>query len=103
RGRGGIRFDGRRPALGSGRLEVALEVALANRGRELFALACGRRPVRLLQDDVGCDADGLDRAPGRRVVERRREPQTRAVLERVDGLDRALAEGRRAEHERALL
>src|SRR5690606_8593867 len=90
-------------------LEVALEVALAQRAAasalERVAPA-GQRLVLLAargHRDVGRDADLLDRATRRRVVERGGEAQARAVLERVDGLHRALAEGVLAEHERAAL
>src|SRR5262249_55415672 len=85
-------------------LAVALEVATQRR------LSARVGPLlelirNFLQDlDVGRDALGLDRAPGRREVARRGEPQ-RAVAgaERNDGLHRALAERAGADNGRALV
>src|SRR5215471_2763065 len=54
-----------------------------------------------LDDDVGGDALAVDRATLRREVLRRREPEPRAVGQRDDRLHRALAEGLRADDNRA--
>ena len=57
----------------------------------------------LLDDDVGIDALGLDRAVRRRVVARRRQPDRAVGAERDDRLHRALAERARADDGRALV
>src|SRR3990172_8379288 len=67
-------------------------------------LALTRSPVfflRQLDHDVGRDALAVDGAPLRRVVLRGRQPESRPVGERDDRLHRALAEGLRADDDRA--
>src|SRR5690606_23334049 len=54
----------------------------------------------LLDDDVGCDAERLDRAPGRRVVARGRESHGTVILHRDDRLHRSLAEALGADDDR---
>ena len=56
-----------------------------------------------LDQDVGLDADLLDGATARQVVQRRRQAQARPVVERDDGLDRALAEGLTTQHQRPVV
>src|SRR2546430_17525304 len=67
----------------------------------------GRLPVFLrvlgeLDHDVRRDALAVDRAAVRREVLRGRQPEPRAVRERDDRLDGALADGLRAENDLAL-
>ena len=56
-----------------------------------------------LDDDVGDDALGLDRAAARRVVACRGQLDRGAVVHRQDGLHRALAEALRAQHDGPLV
>ena len=84
------RHVGRRAAL---LVLVVLEVA-AQPGLALGLVLALELVRDLLQDlDVGLDALGLDRAAGRGVVARRRQPDGAVAAERDDGLDGALAEG----------
>ena len=81
-------------------LQMALERGLAL--GVVLALEVGRRVLE--HGDVGLDALGLDRTARGRVIARRGQAQGAVVLaERNDGLDRALAEGARAEQRRALV
>src|SRR2546426_7998385 len=82
--------------------QVARQVRLAQQ-RAVAAFVALGKDGRLLHHDVGHDAGRLDRAAARREVARGRQAQRRAVVERQDGLHRALAEGLRAEDEGALV
>src|SRR5439155_75605 len=82
--------------------QVARQVRLAQQ-RAIAALVALGEHGRLLHHDVGDDAGRLDRPAARREVARGREPQRRAVVERQDGLHRALAEGRGTQDEGALV
>src|SRR5215203_2527880 len=94
------RHVGRRAAL---LVLVVLEVA-AQPGLALGLVLALELVRDLLQDlDVRLDALGLDRAAGRGVVARRRQPDGAVAAERDDGLDGALAEGAGAEHRAALV
>src|SRR5215211_6151287 len=82
------RHVGRRAAL---LVLVVLEVA-AQPGLALGLVLALELVRDLLQDlDVGLDALGLDRAAGRGVIARRRQPDGAVAAERDDGLDGALA------------
>ena len=60
--------------------------------------------LRQADDDIGADALALDRAAGRRVVERRRQPQGAVpAFERDDRLHRALAKAAGAHDRRAVI
>jgi hypothetical protein len=76
--------------------QVAIEIGLAQ------AIA-GSATRRLLDDDVGHDALGLDRAPVGREVAGRRELDGGVAVERQDGLHRALAEALGAHHDGTLV
>ena len=74
--------------------------SFSRRGGSSAVVAAGVAP---LDDEVRLNADLLDRATRRRVVGGRRDSQAGAAVEVVDGLDGALAEGRHAEDERAVV
>ena len=85
----GVAGVGRRRVLRrqrAGRLERAEQVALIgdDRVRDLLVLGHG-------DDPVGDDAVALDRAAGRRVIERSRQAQRAMALDRNDALHRSLA------------
>src|SRR5690242_1216009 len=78
-------------------VDRALEIGLVHDVGLRRALAARRQ-----DDEVGRDAAILDRVAGWRVVERGRQPDRAAAVERNDGLDRTLAEAAGAENLRPL-
>ncbi len=80
-------------------VEMAGEIGLVNRDAVITVIA----KLGGLDLDVGQDAFALDRASAGGVVTRRGQSQRGAVRQRHNGLHRALAEGARAENQRAMI
>ena len=76
-------------------LQAVAQIGLAPRLALVDRLDAGLHDL-----DVGHDALGLDRGPGRRVVARRGQADRAMAGQRHDGLHRALAERAGAHHDR---